>query len=220
MKSRLLLGVVALVLPLAFYCTDLHAGGYPGLLKNGLIDEVDSGDIQVKDKQDNQINEKDKVINKTGKFSVGVEGGYSRLFCYRCYLRRDTAVFGVNGGYWINNRVLVGLDFLYHIPYKNTDQDGGPDVGLISIVPEVKVRILKGIIKPTLGFGFGAVISYYPENSYDYGNDVTYLLNFSGGVDLSIKEFFSAGTNLTYNIVDWSSEDGFLTLKLGINFLF
>lgn len=76
-------------------------------------------------------------------------------------MRTDTAVIGANGGYWINNRVQAGLDFLYHIPYKNIDLDGGPDMNIISIVPKIKVCISKGSITPTLGLGFGAVIKYW-----------------------------------------------------------
>ena len=165
---------------------------------------------------------KDKY-DKTGKFSVGVESGYSRIvYCYMCDLDPNTAVIGINGGYWISNRIWAGLDFLYHIPYKSTDQDGGPDVGLISIVPQIKFCILKGIITPTLGLGFGAAISYSSGASAGDGEDVTYLLNFNGGVEAYINEFFSAGINLTYNVLPdwWEYGPRYLTLNCGLNLFF
>ena len=186
--------------------------GYPSLLKNGFIDEVDSGAGQNKTNQDNKIKEKRRANDKTGKFSIGVAGGYSTLLGFNF----DSLLIGANIGYWINNRIQAGLDFLYHIKYENSNP--GEDEGLsssgVSIMPRFKICILGGSFTPAVEFGLGSFSSW---TIYESETDPT--LDLGIGFDYYPGGIFSTGINIkTYILPD--SDRAFLIMGFWMNYLF
>jgi hypothetical protein len=188
---------------------------------------------QVITNPDNKISEKNG-INKAGKFSIGADIGYSRIFGFGVGTDMDgnSFILGINGGYWINDRILAGLDFLYHYDYENTDYDGGPDIHLTSIIPQIRVCIPNLLITPTLGFGFGPVIKFFER--FEYATEVTYLINLNGGIEYFFKDrsgmLFSAGINFAYNFApEWNSRQDdylynstskYITIGFEVNHLF
>ena len=133
MKSRLLPAIVALILLPVFHSTDLYAGRYPTLSKNGLIDEVDSPAIPKEKSQKVETNQSveaepfsaDKIFkpgiivilldpisqdfsnlsyNYPGPSEMGVRD--EDEYSHITYSR-----FGIGLGTFITNRVLFELAF-------------------------------------------------------------------------------------------------------------
>ena len=231
MKSRFWLFISVLFFLLIFYSTFTFAGDYSFLIKNGYIEAVDSQNGQVKNDQDNKITSKEENNYRSGKLSIGMTAGFSHLFLVPDNdVVSASPLIGINAGYWINNRIYAGVGSLYHIYYRSTDSDGGPDISLVSILPQIKFCIFDKPLTPTLGLGIGSVTRFFDNKILE---STTYYLNINGGYDYYFGDFnkgFSAGINFAYNIVPvWKAKTGdylrnetssYMTILLEINYLF
>ena len=89
--------------------------GYPTLLKNGFIEEVDSREGQLKTNRNSDVKEQENYFIQKGlhlSLSLGLGIGYHYLSYETSYLKFGP-VLEVVTDYWFNDYVAVGMEMGY-----------------------------------------------------------------------------------------------------------
>ena len=139
----------------------------------------------------------DGINNRTGKFSIGLEAGYTKQIYGRdCDTHcMSTPVLGLNFGYRLSKSFEAGLGFQYYVNFQNHDSDGGHDISTFTFVPQVKFRVLESSLTPTLGAGFGLGLPWEKSINRFHPFPWGYL---SGGIEYQFEKHISLGVDLKW----------------------
>ena len=188
----LLLTTSFLILPSSGYA------GYPTLLKNGFIDEVDTGSSQGKTVQEDDAKENKNPPDETS-FHLSASVGFTDLtYSGGVVERKPGLTTKISSDYWISNHFGLGLEFGFHYLFgRGYSADAWYmyyDERNYYFSPYIKLGLLSGAnwrIFFDLGLGYGGA---------KYDGDSTYsdriFVKFALGWSIKISENFETGLTI------------------------
>ena len=220
MKSRMLNRIISILfLLLTFYfslLTSVESAGYPTLLKNGFIDEVDTGGSQGKTKQDDKVSENKHPFDKLG-FHISASLGFCELFHSGDDgdMHKPGFTYKFSGDYWFGDHFGLGIELQFlNLFGSHSNGDfilSNYDEFNYYVSPYIKVGLFTTQNQRLfVNFGFGYGEPRYGKEMGDgpYPNSKRILVKFDLGWGIKIGKNYEAGILIDNKLMEAGSSGG------------